>query len=414
MSFKFINKLSILILLVFIYSCQNTIIDFDKDKAEKYFNNKSNIEMIDKVDLSFQKINNSNTFDYYSNHIVSYNFLEDKLKRIKINNYEKKYNNNKPINLVYNNQNIYSLNFKGDILIFDSDTGKKIEKITVDFESVNRIPVSLSLIKNDFIIGFRSGDVVRTNKQGEILWHHKNNDILNTPIKFFNNNLIILYPNDIIILSSDTGEVIFEKNFVSNNIIQSNGGKIIDYFNLIFLLTPTSEFKVIDSFLYAEHLSNLDNIELTTDLNNLNDYLHIYNNYFVYIDNINSINTYDLINNNFLLFNYKINKINSSYLFNNAFIIKNENNIELYNIKNANVFSNIDTTKILSKDSKIVYVNFINNYLHLFTDDGILLILDNNFQIIKKINLKIKKINKIYSYQDKIFISTEKGTTYIY
>ena len=34
---------------------------------------------------------------------------------------------------------------------------------------------------------------------------------------------------------------------------------------------PTSEFKVIDTFLYEEHLSNLDNIEVTTDLNNLNE-----------------------------------------------------------------------------------------------------------------------------------------------
>ena len=64
---------------------------------------------------------------------------------------------------------------------------------------------------------------------------------------------------------------------------------------------PTSEFKVIDTFLYEEHLSNLDNIEVITDLNNLNDYLHIYENYFVYIDNTNNLNTYDLINDNFLI-----------------------------------------------------------------------------------------------------------------
>ena len=86
----------------------------------------------------------------------------------------------------------------------------------------------------------------------------------------------------------------------------------------------------------------------------------------------------------------------------------------MYNIKNAKLFSKINTNKLLKKDSKIIYVNFINNNLHIFTDDGILLILDSNFQILKKINLKIKKINKVYNYQEKIFISTEKGITYIY
>ncbi len=414
MSFKFINKILIFIFLLFIFSCQNNIISSDKNKDEHNLKNESNIESIDKVDLSFQKKNNLNVLDYYSSHKVSHNFFVDKLKRIKINNYEKKYNNNKPINLVYNDQNIYSLNFEGDILKFNSETGKKIDKITIDIKLIDKTPVSLSLIKNDFIVGFRSGDVIRTNKQGSILWHHKNDDILNTPIKFFNNNLIILYPNELFILSPETGEVIFEKSFLSSNIIQSNGGKIVDYFNLIFFLMPTSEFKVIDTFLYEEHLSNLDNIEVTTNLNNLNDYLHIYENYFVYIDNTNNLNTYDLINDNFLILNHRINKIDSSYLFKNAFIIKNENNIELYNIKNAKLFSKINTNKLLKKDSKIIYVNFINNNLHIFTDDGILMILDSNFQILKKINLKIKKINKVYNYQEKIFISTEKGITYIY
>ena len=41
-------------------------------------------------------------------------------------------------------------------------------------------------------------------------------------------------------------------------------------------------------------------------------------------------------------------------------------------------------------------------------------ILDQNLEIQETINLKIKNINKVYNYQNKIFISTEKGITYIY
>ena len=92
MSFKFINKILIFIFLLFVFSCQNNIISSDKNKDEYNLKNKSNIESIDKVDLSFQKKNNLNVLDYYSSHKVSHNFFADKLKRIKINNYEKKYN----------------------------------------------------------------------------------------------------------------------------------------------------------------------------------------------------------------------------------------------------------------------------------------------------------------------------------
>ena len=56
----------------------------------------------------------------------------------------------------------------------------------------------------------------------------------------------------------------------------------------------------------------------------------------------------------------------------------------------------------------------INKNMHLFTDNGEIIILDQNLEIQETVNLKIKNINKVYNYQNKIFISTEKGITYIY
>jgi len=63
-----------------------------------------------------------------------------------------------------------------------------------------------------------------------------------------------------------------------------------------------------------------------------------------------------------------------------------------------------------------LFVNslILNKNLHLFTDNGEIIILDQNLEIQEKVNLKIKNINKVYNYQNKIFISTEKGITYIY
>ena len=124
--------------------------------------------------------------------------------------------------------------------------------------------------------------------------------------------------------------------------------------------------------------------------------------------------TYDINNDKFILVDFRINNSSSAVLFNNSLISKNEDFIEFYNIKNGNLFSRININKILNKNSKIINAFIINQNMHLFTDDGKIIILNQNLEIQETINLKIKHINNVYNYQNKIFISTEKGITYIY
>ena len=202
-------------------------------------------------------------------------------------------------------------------------------------------------------------------------------------------------------------------NYESNNIIQSTGGQIVNYFNLIYFILPNSEFHSIDTLFFEKHISSLDSIDIITSLNNLSDRIYIYKNFLVYLDNGNLLNTYDIISDEFILSNNNIN-YNSYFIYNNAFITKNENSIKFFNIKNANLFSKIDVEKILKKQAKIIYVNVLDNKLHLFMDNGELLILSKDFKILEKINLKINKINKIYNYQDKMFFSTLSGHNYIF
>ena len=95
-------------------------------------------------------------------------------------------------------------------------------------------------------------------------------------------------------------------------------------------------------------------------------------------------------------------------------ITKNNTNIEFYNLENGNLFSKTKIDKILKKDVKLIQAFNINNNLHLFLNNGKILIFNEKLMIKNKIDLKIKSINKVYSYQDKIFISTEKGLTYIF
>ena len=116
----------------------------------------------------------------------------------------------------------------------------------------------------------------------------------------------------------------------------------------------------------------------------------------------------------FLLTNFRVENLNSSILFNNAFIVKNQKNIEFYNIANGYLFSQFNSEKILKKESKIIYAIVVNNKLHLFFDKGNILIFDHNLNLEKHVDLKIKTINMIYNYQDKLFISTFDGKTYIF
>ena len=414
MSFSFISKISLYLSFIFIISCQDTISSLINNENIDSDDYNFQLETEDSLDLSFFERYEDNVIDNYTYNASDYNFLDKDLAVIKINNYEAKYNNNNTINVIYLDQSIYSINKEGDLLKFDLNSGKLIEKINIDLDKEKKVPVSFSLYKNDFIIAFISGEVVRINKLGKVLWIFKNKDLLNTPVKIYDDYLIILYPEKIVFLSILNGDIIFEKDFKSSNIIQSSGGKIVNYYNIVFFILPNSEFNSLDTYLFEEHSLDFDNIELNTSLNNLSDQIHFYKNFLVYFDDGNIFHTYDINEDKFILVDFRINNSFSSILFNNSLISKNENFIEFYNIKNGNLFSRININKILNKNSKIINAFIINKNIHLFMDDGQIIILDQNLGIQETINLKIKHINKVYNYQNKIFISTEKGITYIY
>ena len=414
MIFSFISKVSLYLFFIFIISCQDTISSLRNNKNIDTYDYTFQLETEESIDFSFFEQYEDNIIDNYTYNASDYNFLDKDLAVIKIDNYEAKYNNNNTINVIYLDQSIYSINKEGDLLKFDLNSGELIEKIIIDLDKEKKVPVSFSLYKNDFIIAFISGEVVRINKLGKVIWIFKNKDFLNTPVKIYDDYLIILYPEKIVFLSISNGDIIFEKDFKSSNIIQSSGGKIVNYYNIVFFILPNSEFNSLDTYLFEEHSLDFDNIELNTSLNNLSDQIHFYKNFLVYFDDGNIFHTYDINEDKFILVDFRINNSFSSILFNNSLISKNENFIEFYNIKNGNLFSRININKILNKNSKIINAFIINQNIHLFMDDGQIIILDQNLEIQETINLKIKHINKVYNYQNKIFISTEKGITYIF
>tara|TARA_B100001057_G_scaffold398640_1_gene409260 strand:+ start:561 stop:1799 length:1239 start_codon:yes stop_codon:yes gene_type:complete len=412
MSFNYINKLVIILLTYFLFSCQD--IFKHNDIIDNNIYNKTSIETKETLDLSFYYNEDSNILDYYTNQLIKYDFTKKKLHRVKIKSYLDNINELIPLNLIYDDKNLYSLNAKGNILKINKNTGEIIKEIILKLDNANYLdPISFSYVNDHFIIGFKSGEIIKTTKKGVILWKFKKDNFLNTPIKVRDDFIIVLYPEDIILISNEDGNVIFEQNYSNGDIIQSNGAKFTSYFNFLYFILPNSSFGSIDTFFFEENQSEIDNLQIQNSLNNLNDNLHIYKNFLVYLDNGNRLTTFDIIKDKFLLKNFILNNVESYIFYNNSLVLLKNNLIEFYNIKNGKLFFSINIDNKLKKDSNIIKITNINDKLHIFFKSGKLLILDNK-QFQQMIDLKIKDVNNIYFLKNKLFISNRKGITYIY
>ena len=131
MSFSFISKISLYLSFIFIISCQDTISSLINNENIDSDDYTFELETEDSLDLSFFERYENNVIDNYTYNASDFNFLDKDLAVIKINNYEAKYNNNNTINVIYLDQSIYSINKEGDLLKFDLNSGKLIEKINI-------------------------------------------------------------------------------------------------------------------------------------------------------------------------------------------------------------------------------------------------------------------------------------------
>jgi len=173
MSFSFISKISLYLSFIFIISCQDTISSLRNNDNIDTNDYNYKLETNEFIDFSLYEDYQENVIDNYTFMASDYNFLDKDQNNLKINNYESKYKNNNPINIIYLENSIYSINIDGELLSFDLSTGKLIEKIVIELDQLKKVPISFSSYENDFIIAFTSGEVVRINKHGKIIWLYK-------------------------------------------------------------------------------------------------------------------------------------------------------------------------------------------------------------------------------------------------
>ena len=87
----------------------------------------------------------------------------------------------------------YTFNSKSEVFINNSDDGKLITKYQI-IENENSDHLSSMYFKdNYFILGFRSGKIIKTDIDGNIIWEFTNKKIFNSVIYELNNVVLVLY-----------------------------------------------------------------------------------------------------------------------------------------------------------------------------------------------------------------------------
>ena len=66
------------------------------------------------------------------------------------------------------------------------------------------LPTSLAKTKNYFYVGFGNGTVMKIDNEGNQYWKKEFNDLLRTPLRIVNDNIILIFnSNRIISLNSE-------------------------------------------------------------------------------------------------------------------------------------------------------------------------------------------------------------------
>ena len=417
MNFKFINKLFLVLIFFVVYSCQkleeitkqekvkNTeIIDNEKYETSEFISLKNNFQT------------NNTIIDFYIN-IISNNFKIDEIisKKITINNFNKNYDGSKALKLFIIEDFIYGVDSESNFNIYNLIDGKLVNSVKLENDNDKNIsfPTSLSKYQDTFIIGFKSGRIIKVNKEGKLLWNIYYDKILSTPLKIINNNFIVLYGDTIKSFFIENGNENWSETYEGLPIFQVKGGTIKTFANLLYFILPNSSVGEFDTLFKEKNYTYFSDIKFQNSVNNSYDDIHIFDNYVVYFDESNNLYTYDIFLKEFLLNDFKITNVSSFVFFNNSLIVQNNNIIRAYNLKNGNIFWSLNIKKTINKKNKIIKAESFKNSLYVFFDNGKILVIQNG-EIINIIDLKVKNINLLYFQDDKLFVSLENGKTVLF
>tara|TARA_B100000700_G_scaffold331766_1_gene468232 strand:- start:17783 stop:18967 length:1185 start_codon:yes stop_codon:yes gene_type:complete len=394
MNFTFINKFIFLFIISFVLTSCSTKTLYESVKLKKYEK-----PIIENFDQSKIILNESYLKKINYNNKITLKGLREKNQ----NNYS----------AVIKNEEIFKITNEKKFLKFDSKNGELLSSSQLDLEIDDEDQIiSFQYLDDSFVVAFKSGIIFKINSSGEIIWVHEENKILNTPFTIHNEQIILLYVDEIKSVSSITGYEIWSKTYEDIPVYQANGGQLANFFNLLFFILPNNKIGSVDINLGTTHPSDFNNLSLISSFNNAKDKIHIYNNLLSYLDEGKYLYTYDIFKDNFLFSKKNINKSTSNNFFNNSLILKEGNYLQAINILNGNTFWLISDKKI-SKKASIIKIRSIENYIEIFLNNGDVLEI-NGDKLTEIYNLDVGKINNISFSKHNIIVNTEKGETVIF
>ena len=415
MNFKYINKLIFLFIIFLISSCQTIERLNERNKVEEFDPSNESFEYTEAIDLANHYESSLNFNDYYTDTYENITIDNNIDKKFTINNYGSKYYAINPIKIYIIDNFLYSIDSKAKFNIYNLEDGKLIQSVKLKNNSKKNIPIptSLSVYNNNFIIGFKNSEIMMVDMKGKILWEIKYNNILSTSLKIYNDSLILIFGDTIKSISLNNGSENWSLSYDGSSILDSKGGSIIEFVNLLYFLLPNASVGEVDTLFMEKNISNFNEINFKSTLNNYNHELYNFNNNVVYFDGKKHLSTYDIFTNEIVLSDFEISNVSSFEFYNNAFFVKVYNNINAYNIKNGKLFWSINIDKIINEKAQILKIASFDNNIYIFFDNGKILVI-NDGKIINTINLKIKNINMIYFQKNRIFASLDNGKTILF
>jgi len=400
MNLKLINKIFICFLFLFLFSCESLEFLSNKDTiVDKNTELKEINETETKIILHKNAIN-TNIDDFYN--FADFKIFNNQSKFLKIktfNTKRKKTQNSKNlISFIYKNKFIF-LDLKSALYIYDLTNLNLIKSIDLKayIDSEDAYPTSIARIKSNFYVTYSEGIILNFNLKGELIWLKDFKKIMKTPIKIYNNNLIILTGNDIISINSLTGDTNWEFLYGDNEIFQAMGGDIIDLNHLLFFILPDGRVGEINTIFREKNKSIFSEYNFEPSINNSSNKLHSFDNLLSYFDQKKYLYSFDIGNNNIILNKEKINFIHSFKFYNNSIFLLDKNNLlKSLNINNRKLFWEIDLSQQIIKNDKIIHISNLSDSLIVFFESGIIIEFNNlNGNIISSQKLKIDKISHL-------------------
>jgi outer membrane protein assembly factor BamB len=382
MSFTLINRIFFSILsLLFLFSCSTNTV-YEKIKPNTY-----EVPLVESIDDKKIKISNPSYKKInYGNKLLLKDFKN-----------ETRYFNN----IIIDKDKIYAYE-NNKLYNFDYTTGDLISTKDLTLSNDEDILISFEYIDNSFLLSFKSGSIFRLNMDFEIIWKYEFKKKLNTQPFISNEQIILLYGDEIKGLQLEDGNHIWSETYQDTPIYQASGGQVANFFNIIYFILPNNIIGAFDLNFGTIHNSKFNDIPLISSINNTKDKIHIYENYLVYIDEGKYLYTLDIFNDEFILFKKNINLFSSSFLFNNSIIIKEGNHLQAINLSNGKTYWLL-TDKKISKKSEIVNVRNYKTNIEVFLSDGDVLTI-NNKELMNITNLDIGKIDNVFFEEQNIVI----------